>query len=243
MNIYKLILISLLSFNFGYDLYSQTYVTPYLGVTYYEVSNYENKALQYPDFANKDEKSFGFGLLIEQKLDKRFSILMNLDFENLGVESTWRLLRGAQRETVNPSVPIPTKYIHNRYSFGLGLEYTIVNNLSISYINRLVRTPTIKFNFLPGAATVLKRKKQPSDLLEYAHRIELKYRMKNMSIIGYYTRAITGISNQNLTNENNLANSARIDPGESFGIKVGYRFKVLGKLEKNKKTKVNCPSF
>ncbi len=243
MNIYKLILISFLFFNFGYDLYSQTYVTPYLGVTYYEVSNYENKSLQYPEFANKDEKSFGFGILIEQKVAKRLSLLMNLDFEKLGVKSTWRLLRGSQRESISPSVPIPTEYIHNRYSLGLGLEYTIVNNLSISYINRLVRTPTIKFKFLPGAPTILKRKKQPSDLLEYAHRIELKYRMKNVSIIGYYTRAITGISNQNLTNENNLANSVRIDSGKSFGIKVGYRFKVLGRLERNKKTKVDCPSF
>lgn len=222
------------------ELCSQTYITPYIGTSNFEVSNNDTHSFGYPEFANNSEYGFGFGVTVDHYISQRFSILLNLDYERLSVITSGRLLDGESREFYYPSYRISDKYNHNRYSLGLGGGLNVLNNVQVSYLFRLVRTPSILFFANPLNDS---KRKQPSDLLEFAHRFELSYQIKRFLVIGYFNYGIANLSNRNLTNQNYLANSARIDTGRSFGVKIGYRFQILEKFRRHKKSKVNCPKF
>lgn len=243
MKQWKFIYILSLVFFIQCDIFGQTYLTPYVGFTSYEISNNENLTIEIPEFVGGINNALGFGFLIEHRLVNQFNLKMDLGYEKLGINSTGAFVSNTVFVIDNDPYFRPAKYVHNKYSFSIGAGFDITDELNISYLYRIIRTPRVKYK-----DDILKRMDDivyKSDLLEFAHRLELSYKVKNVMISAYYSHTIRGISNttDRLTNESYRGNNTRIDPRGSFGLKVGYRFKVLDRLRKTKKTKVDCPSF
>jgi len=211
-------------------LTAQTYLTPYIGMSLNTISNseLESRSLSFYELENNVEKSHFIGTYIQQSLSNDFNIQLGFEFDRLEVKT------GSKRNTLEVNgLPFDSQefkmesFIHHRYGFSLGIQFEILSNFSISYSHRLLHTPkTIWHNREFMDDNIVHTK-----LFELAHRLELSYLINNLFFSAQYTYGYKKINNA----------FAEIDPAQSIGFKVGYRFKILDKLNRNKRSKVVCP--
>jgi len=210
---------------------AQTYVTPYLGVAINKIENQNVDYLHFPEFTNSNEYSGFIGVSIAQNLTNRIGLIIDVQYERLEIEA------GRGEFTRTESGPIFNyfgngslkSFIHQRFSGSLGLRIKIWNSLGIDYRHKLANTSSIIWHereFFEDAFFVVQ-------LLEASHQISIVYLLDNVYLEAFYSHGYKG----------DTAAYASVEPLRSFGLKLGYQFKILDKLKGSRRKKVDCPKL
>lgn len=213
------------------DVCAQTYLSPYIGISNNKIENYNVSALNFPEFKNEREYSHLFGLSIEHGVLKRLNLVLDVQFERLEIEAG---SGGYIRLTDGPLFNYfgqggLKSFIHRRYGGAFGLQYEVLRSLVLSYKHKLTNTSLIIWHereFENDAYFDVQ-------LLEFAHQFSLSYRLNKIYIEAFYNHGYKG----------DTGAYASVEPLKSYGLKIGYRFKILDKIENKRSKKIDCPKL
>ena len=134
-----------------------------------------------------------------------------------------------------PDFPV-THFIHNRYYYGIGGQYSFSPNIIMLGGVNFIDTPKIVWIFDESENLPWDRKiPVPTDEREMSAQIGFTFHTKLGIDVSVFYRHGFWFSDTGAI--------AEIDPVKSVGVRVGYRFKVLDKLTLKRKRKIDCPKL
>ncbi len=234
--LYKIGIIQIGLFLLSVDGYSQTHISPQVGIAFNTISNdFERQTIGRTGYLQDMEESFLIGLQVSHSLNNRFEVYLNGRFERLeAIPSPFTEL-GEREDGTTISIFnefTPGGIVFRRFHFGLGFGYEFVPKLTFISSLSLVRIASTKRRQKKGLQHILDDRVLKSGELESYFELSLRYQFKSISIAPYYRNGFW---------HNDGFAPDQIDPVSTVGLRIGYRFKVLDKIKQS--SKVVCPKL